>query len=111
MNKNAIISQSSSYKKINFEHLSEEKFERQSYLTNLNTSEARLRFKIKAKITPTIQMNFPSDAEFASNLWTCSGCTDNAMGDKVVGSSSMSWYARGMQTTGKTRTWMMIGNW
>ena len=86
MNKNAIISQSSSYKKINFEHLSEEKFERQSYLTNLNISEARLRFKLKAKMTPTIQMNFPSDAEFASNLWTCSGCTDNAMGDKVVGS-------------------------
>ena len=83
---NAIISQSSSYKKINFEHLSEEKFERQSYLTNLNISEAHLRFKLKAKMTPTIQMNFPSDAEFASNLWTCSGCTDNAMGDKVVGS-------------------------
>ena len=72
--------------KIKFEHLSEEKFKRQRYLTNLNISEARLRFKLKAKMTTTIQLDFPSDAAFAINLWTCSGCTDDAMSDKVVGS-------------------------
>ena len=86
MNKDAVISQSSSYKKINFEHLTEEKFERQPYISKLNISEARLRFKLKAKMTPTIQMNFPSDSEFAANMWTCTGCIDNTMGDKVVGS-------------------------
>ena len=86
MNKDAVISLSSSYKKINFENLTEEKFERQTYITKLNISEARLRFKLKAKMTPTIQMNFPSDSEFAANMWTCTGCVDNTMGDKVVGS-------------------------
>ena len=80
-------SQSSSYKKINYDHLTEEKFERQPYISKLNISEARLRFKLKAKMTPTIQMNFPSDSEFAANMWTCTGCTDNnSRGDTVVGS-------------------------
>ena len=81
MNKHAIIEQSLPYKKINLS--ADEKFERQSYIKNLNISEARMQ----AKMTPTIQMNFQSDAEFTRNLWTCSGCKDmdNAMGDKVVG--------------------------
>ena len=52
MNKDDVISQSSSYKKINFENLTEEKFERQTYITKLNISEARLRFKLEAKMTP-----------------------------------------------------------
>ena len=86
MNKEAVISQSSSYKKISFEHLTDDKFERQPYISKLNISEARLRFKLKAKMTPTIQMNFPSDSEFAANMWTCTGCTDNSRGDMVVGS-------------------------
>ena len=76
-----------SYKKINFKNCANEKFERRNYIKTLNISDARLKFKIQAKMTPTIQMNFQSDAEFTSNLWTCSGCKDmdNAIGDKVVG--------------------------
>jgi hypothetical protein len=87
MNKDAIIEQSLPYKKINFKNCADEKFERRDYIKTLNISDARLKFKIQAKMTPTIQMNFQSDAEFASNLWTCSGCKDmdNAIGDKVVG--------------------------
>ena len=85
MNKDAILEQSLPYKKINLS--ADEKFERRSYIKTLNISEARLKFKLQAKMTPTIQMNFPSDAEFTKNLWTCSGCKDmdNALGDKVVG--------------------------
>ena len=87
MNKDAIIEQSLSYKKINFKKCADEKFERRDFIKTLNISDARLKFKIQAKMTPTIQMNFQSDAEFTSNLWTCSGCKDmdNAIGDKVVG--------------------------
>ena len=83
LNKDDIISQSKPYKKLNF--YAEQKFELRPYVTNLNISEARMKFKINACMTPTIQMNFPSDVEFASNLWTCSGCAGSDMGDEVVG--------------------------
>ena len=60
MNKDAIIEQSLSYKKINFKNCANEKFERRNYIKTLNISDARLKFKIQAKMTPTIQMNFQS---------------------------------------------------
>ena len=55
-------------------------------MTNLNIEEARIKFKLKTKMTPTIRMNFSSDPEFESNLWTCPGFTeDKSVYDKVVG--------------------------
>ena len=36
-------------------------------------------------MTPTVRMNFPSDAEFANQLWTCSGCYSGKTGGEVVG--------------------------
>ena len=44
-----------------------------------------MKFKINSKMTPTIQMNFQSDAEFASQFWTCSGCADGDLAKEVVG--------------------------
>ena len=48
--------------------------ELKSYMVNLNLHDARMRFKIRAQMTPTIQMNFKNDPAFKANLWTCSGC-------------------------------------
>ena len=44
-----------------------------------------MRFKINAKMTPTVQMNFQSDPQFASQFWTCSGCAVGNMAKEVVG--------------------------
>ena len=55
-------------------------------MTDLIIEEARIKFKLKKKMTPTIRMNFSSDPEFASNLWTCPGCIeDKSVYDKVEG--------------------------
>ena len=75
LNRNDILNQMKPLKKIIYkEHISE-KFQLQPYMTNLNIAEARLKFKLKTKMTPTVRMNFQSDAGFTSNLWACPGCS------------------------------------
>ena len=74
------------YKKISYaEHLNED-FQLQPYMKSLRIPEARLKFKLKTGMTPTVRMNFPSDPEFTSKLWTCQGCTEDKTGyDSVEG--------------------------
>ena len=45
-----------------------------NYMVSLHLQSARLRFKIRARMTPTIQMNFKNDPKFKANMWTCLGC-------------------------------------
>ena len=56
------------YKKISHDNHQDEDFKLQPFITNLNIEEARIKFKLKTKMTPAIRMNFSSDPEFASNL-------------------------------------------
>ena len=67
-----VLSQSVPSKKLNYQQLKNESCKRKAYLSKLTLSEARLRFKLKYGITPTIMMNFPSDQGFANQLWMCS---------------------------------------
>ena len=86
MNKDDILHQiRSSYTTLNYEQYAKDTFKRKSYLAALNISEARMRFKINAGMTPTVKMNFPSDVGFANQLWTCAGCTDGEIGGEVAG--------------------------
>ena len=72
-------------KKISHEKYVGQKHERKSYLSSLNISDALMKFKLNSHMASTIQMNFPSDAEFTRKLWTCSGCSDGVDGDRVDG--------------------------
>ena len=36
-------------------------------------ADARLKFKLRSCMTPTVKMNFKSDAKFAAQLWKCDG--------------------------------------
>ena len=85
MNKNHLLLQIKSYKKLSYETHERDTFERKEYLTKLNISQARLRFKLTCFMTPTVMMNFPSDVKFAHKLWTCSGCSESYSGGEVVG--------------------------
>ena len=49
-------------------------FKLKSYFRNLSISDARLKFKLVSKMTPTVEMNFMSDKRFSINLWKCEGC-------------------------------------
>ena len=72
------------YKKISQSDHVQEDFKLQPYLQALSIPEARLKFKLKTRMTPTVRMNFPS--EFARKLWTCPGCSeDKAEHDTVEG--------------------------
>ena len=76
LNKNEILEKMKGYKKVSFEEYAKQPFQLQNYMKTLNISQARLRFKLKTSMTPTVRMNFPSDAEFTDQLWTCTGCSD-----------------------------------
>ena len=84
MNKIDILNQMKKSKKMKYEKYVEKDFKRQAYLTSLNLADARLRFKINAFMTPTVKMNFPSDEEFASQLWSCSGCGNSDLGYELA---------------------------
>ena len=64
------------YKKISYHEYAKQPFQLQAYMKTLNIAQARLRFKLKTSMTPTVRMNFPSEVEFSDQLWTCTGCSD-----------------------------------
>ena len=66
---------SQNYAKICIHELEKNDFKLKSYCKTLNLFDARLRFKIESKMTPTIRMNFQSDSEFSRLLWACPGCS------------------------------------
>ena len=87
MNRDDILNQMRKpYKKISYEEHVDQKLQLQPYLISLHISDARLCFKLKTGMTPTVRMKFPSDPEFSRKLWTCPGCTEDKPGhDQVVG--------------------------
>ena len=76
LNKNDILEKMRGYKKISYHEFAKQPFQLQAYMKTLNIAQARLRFKLKTSMTPTVRMNFPSDVEFSDQLWTCTGCSD-----------------------------------
>ena len=74
LNEDDLLDQMKNYKKLEYDELKNEHCEMKSYMVSLNLYNARLRFKIRSKMTPTIQMNFKNDPVYKANLWTCLGC-------------------------------------
>ena len=114
MNKDDILNMMKKpYKKISYQDHVNEKFQVQPYLKTMNISEARMRFKLKTGMTPTVQMNFPSSAKFVNNLWTCVGCTPASTDTdrQLVGRSLILWSVLGTQSTGRTWTWKLTRIW
>ena len=82
MNKDDLLDQIKSYKKLDYNALKEESPKQMEYLSVLNIPEV-MRFKLKVGMTPLIMMNFQSDKCFAHQLWRCSGCFQAGSGDLV----------------------------
>ena len=74
MNEDDLLEQIKKYKKLEISELKREHCQMKNYMVSLHLQSARLRFKIRAKMTPTIQMNFKNDPKFKANMWTCLGC-------------------------------------
>ena len=62
------------YKKLNSSDFDSENPAPKDYLRTLNLADARLKFKLRSCMTPTVKLNFKSDAKFAAQLWKCEGC-------------------------------------
>ena len=73
LNKDDLVEMSKKYKKINFEY-SADSSTRHLYLSTFRVHDARLLFKIRSRMVPTVKMNFLRDKDFASSSWVCSGC-------------------------------------
>ena len=78
LNKSKILHQvkTKDYKKLNYQLMERDDFRANPYLSKLNVTDARLRFKINCEMTPTIQMNFQSDSQHTKELWTCPECAE-----------------------------------
>ena len=75
LNKDTLLdTMKSSYKKLDHNKFATEKFELKPYLLNLQTDDARQKFRLRSFMTKTVKMNFPSDIVFKKQLWKCSHC-------------------------------------
>ena len=63
------------YKKLSFEELSNDSFERKPYLSSLNLENARMCFRIASKLVPTIRKNYSSKYRKMGQPLTCPSCT------------------------------------
>ena len=96
LNKDKLVSQSKNYKKIDFSY-DENLAARHSYLTQMKVNDARMLFKIRSHMAPTIQMNFPDNKTFSANLWTCSACMINRVTQNhVISCEEYSKYREGL---------------
>ena len=62
------------YKKLNALELNNETSKVKQYIKDLDLRGARLRFKLRAKMTPTVKANFNNNKAFIKEKWTCEGC-------------------------------------
>ena len=64
------------YKKHKYNDHCNDEFKTQSYFYQMNVHNARMQFKIKASMIPTVRMQYMNDPVFARQLWTCPDCAD-----------------------------------
>ena len=57
-NKNEITEMTKKYKKICYNEIASDSFERKPFMINLNLEDARMIFRVKSKLVPTICKNF-----------------------------------------------------
>ena len=74
LNREKILTWSQSYKKLDYNKLSLEKFEMKEYFRSMNIQQSRLYFKIQSLVTPTVRAHFKSDKKFRSEKWICIDC-------------------------------------
>ena len=75
LNQDEIVNNMGKYKKVEKAEYVDRHHKVQDYLTSMNVTDARLRFKIESGMTPTVRMNFMNDKDFSRQQWVCSGCS------------------------------------
>ena len=71
-NRREILQDIKNYKKINYDELVEDKFERKSYFSEMNIENSKIMFKIKNQVLPPIRKNFPR--KYRADSLLCPSC-------------------------------------
>ena len=87
MNQEEILQKMQKYKKISYKEFEGRQFEPQPYLKSMSTADARLRFKILARMTPTVGMNFKNDKDHRKTGWSCPDCAEPDTQEHVLACS------------------------
>ena len=74
-NRSQVLDEIRSYKKLSFDQLSQETYERKSYFFDLSLENARMRFRVSSKLVPTILANFSSKYRRRGQSLTCPSCS------------------------------------
>ena len=70
------------YKKLDYEELSKDSYERKPFLSTLSLESARMKYKILSKVVPTIRSHFPR--RYRSESLLCPGCSEEQLGQSGV---------------------------
>ena len=62
------------YKKINLNDMKNDKFERKSYLSDLEINSVRMKFGIKTKMVKSVKLNYKNDPINKQKVWKCDDC-------------------------------------
>ena len=71
-NKNDLLEDIKGYKKLDYNELSKENFERKKYFFEQNIDDVRIMFKIKSEVLPTVRKNF--SRKYRKQTLTCPSC-------------------------------------
>ena len=74
-NKAELLEEVKKYKKLSHDELSHDALERKSYFFHLSLDNARMCFKVAAKVVPTIRGNFPSKYRRREQTIICPSCS------------------------------------
>ena len=81
-NRLEILEWAKSYKKIDYDTLCNEKFERKAYLSKLNVNDARMYFRIKYFLVPTFRLDFKNNNRYKAEEWLCPDCVARVQRDR-----------------------------
>ena len=86
LNRSELLSEIQGYKKLNYDELSREKFERKPYFSKLNLEDSRMKLRINVHLVPTILANYPSKYRRQGRSLACFACSQSAARTPGTGS-------------------------
>ena len=74
LNKTQLLEDIKRYKKLDYDVLSKEPFERKPYLSTLSLKNARMRYRVSSGLVQTIRSNYPR--KYKGQSLACPGCIE-----------------------------------
>ena len=81
LTKTELLEDAKKYKKISYEELSEEPFERKEFFNALDLEGARLKFRISSHMVDSVRSHFPSKYRARNKPLSCPSCSNNHISD------------------------------